>query len=182
MAWGLSHKSGTKAARGKHVAGSLSRDTADVPTIAGHGLHFDSGGGQELADLGGVFKDVQRHAADNHSVQHAVVTMGGREWPSRRVLGKRVKRSANPPAAVVDVTEQFGLGEHTVGKGVGVLVKGLWRFPWLELGAEVVVEGRAARGMPGTRGLSRAILRAASDPWAPRPATGPSPTDRRDNP
>ncbi len=122
-----------KAARGKHVAGSLSRNTADVPTIAGHRLYFDSGGGQELADLGSVFKDVQRHAADNHSVQHAVVTMGGREWPSSRVLGKRVKRSANPHAAVVDVTEQFDLGEHTVGKAVGVLVKGLWRFPWLEL-------------------------------------------------
>ena len=87
-----------------------------VPTIAGHGLHFDSGGSEELADLGGVLKDVQRHTADNHAVQHAVVSMGAREWPSRRVLGERVKRSAHPSAAVVDVTEEFGLGEHTVGK------------------------------------------------------------------
>jgi hypothetical protein len=30
----------------------------------------------------------------------------------------------------------------TVRKGVGVLVKGLWRFPRLELGAEVIVERR----------------------------------------
>ena len=124
------------------LVGSPSRVTADVATIPGHGLHFDFGGSQELADLGGVFKDAQRHAADNHSVQHAVVTMCGREWPSRRVVGTRVKRSANPPAAVVDVTEQFGLAEHAVGKGVGVLVKGLWRAPGLELGAEVVVEGQ----------------------------------------
>src|ERR1700716_4135015 len=36
--------------------------------------------------------------------------------------------------------------------------------------------------MPGTTGLSRVIHRAAKDPWAHRPATGPSPTDRRDNP
>jgi len=68
------------------------------------------------------------------------------------VLGNCVKRCAHPPAAVADVTEQFGLGEHTVGKGVGVLVKGLWRFPRLELGGEVVVGGQ-----------QRVVLQ---EPWA----------------
>ena len=42
-----------------------------VPTIPRHGPHFDSGGSEELADLGGVLNDVQRDAADDHSVQHA---------------------------------------------------------------------------------------------------------------
>ena len=87
------------------------------PTIAGHELHFDSSCSEELADLGGVLNDVQRDAADNHSVQHAVVSMGVRKWPGRRVLGERLEGSAHPPAAVVDVIEEFGLGEHTVGKG-----------------------------------------------------------------
>lgn len=50
-------------------------------------MHFDSGGGEELADLRGVLKDVERHAADNHSMEHAVVTMGGRE-PLNRLLGR----------------------------------------------------------------------------------------------
>jgi hypothetical protein len=34
--------------------------------VTGHGLHGDSGGREELADLGCVLDDVQRHAADNH--------------------------------------------------------------------------------------------------------------------
>jgi hypothetical protein len=68
--------------------------SSHVPTIARHGLHFDAGGSEELADLGGVLKDVQRHAADNHAVQHAVVSMGVREWPGRRVLGESGKRTA----------------------------------------------------------------------------------------
>jgi hypothetical protein len=68
-----------------------------VPPITGHGLHLDSGASQELADLGGVFEDVQRHAADDHSVVHAVVSVGGRERPSRQVLGKRVERRAHLP-------------------------------------------------------------------------------------
>ena len=125
-----------------HGAGTHRQGSPHESTITGHGLHFDSGGSEELADLGGMLKDVQRHTSNNHAVQHAVVSMGGREWPSRRVLGQQIKRSAHPFAAVVDVTEQFSLGEHTVRKGVGVVVKGLWRFPRLELGGEVVVEGR----------------------------------------
>lgn len=67
---------------------------------------------------------MQRHAADDHSAQHAVVSMGAGEWPGRRGLGESVKGSTHPPAAVVDVPEDFGLGEHTVGKGVGFSSKG----------------------------------------------------------
>ena len=74
-----------------------SESSSRVPPIAGHRLHFDSGGSEELADLGGMFKDVQRHAADNHSVEHAVVSMGGREWPSGHVLGERIEYCAHPP-------------------------------------------------------------------------------------
>ena len=69
-----------------------------------------------------MFEDVQRYAADNHSVQHAVVAMGAREWAGRLLLGKRSKRCTHPLTAVVDVTEQFGFGEDAVGKGVRVLV------------------------------------------------------------
>ena len=69
-----------------------------------------------------------------------------------------------------------------LGKAYVFSSKGLWRFPRLELGGEVVVEGQQPRGMSETRGLgSSAIPRAASDPWAPG-ARGPSPTGRRDNP
>jgi hypothetical protein len=52
------------------------RSSADVPTVAGHGLHLYAGDSEELADLGGVFDDMQWNLADNYSVQHAVVTMG----------------------------------------------------------------------------------------------------------
>jgi hypothetical protein len=38
-------------------------------------LHFDARGGEELTDLGCVLYDMQRHAADNHSDQHAMVSM-----------------------------------------------------------------------------------------------------------
>jgi hypothetical protein len=107
-----------------------------VPTVTGHGLHVDSGGSQELTDLGGVFNDVQSHAADKHSVEHAVESMGDRERPSGYLFGERGKRSAHPPAATVDGASQFGLGEHAVGNGIGVLIKGRWRFPRLELGPE----------------------------------------------
>ena len=150
--------------------------------ITRHGSHLHSSGSEELAYLGGVLNYVQRHAADYHSVHCAVISMGIREWPSRHLLGELLKRSAHPPAAVVDVIEEFGLGEHSVGKGEGVLVKGLWRFPRLELGGEVVIEGSAARGTQGTRGLSRAIPRVVSGLWVPRLAKGPSPIGHRDSP
>src|SRR6185312_16581454 len=52
-------------------SGSIAR----VSTIAGHGPHLDSGRSKELADLGGVLNDVQRKAADDLCVQHAVVPM-----------------------------------------------------------------------------------------------------------
>ncbi len=81
-----------------------------VPTIAGHGLHFDASGGEELTDLGCVFNDVQRHAGDNHSEQGAAVSMCTREWPSGHVAGEGVKGLAHPPAAVLDVAEEFGAG------------------------------------------------------------------------
>jgi hypothetical protein len=113
-----------------------------VPTIAGHGLHLDSGGSEELANLGGVLNDVQRYAADNHPIQRAVVSVGVREWSGRRGLCQPVKCSAYSAAAVVDVPKEFDLGEYTVGKGPCVLVEGLWRLPRPELGGEVVVEGR----------------------------------------
>ena len=67
-----------------------------VPTISGHGPDLDSGGSQELADLGGVFENVKGHAADNHSVQGAVVSMGRWQWPSGSALSERGKRSAHP--------------------------------------------------------------------------------------
>ena len=120
--------------------GSPSGPLARVPTIARHGPHFDSGGGKELTDLGGVLNDVQRKAADNLSVRHAAVSMGIREWPGRRLLGECADGSAHPAAAVVDVPQEFGLREHPVGKGSGVLVEWSWRVPRLELGCEVVVE------------------------------------------
>jgi hypothetical protein len=65
-----------------------------------------------------------------------------------------------PPALVA---EEFDLGEHTVRKGVGVLVKGLWWFPWPELGGEVVVERRqrVVREEPG------------ADPCSPPCGVGP---------
>ena len=52
-----------RSAAYRHRAGrSLRPDhrhgSPDIPTIAGHGLHFDSGGSEELADLRGVFKKV----------------------------------------------------------------------------------------------------------------------------
>lgn len=37
---------------------------------------FDSGGSEDLADLGGVLQDVQWPAADDHSALHAVVSLG----------------------------------------------------------------------------------------------------------
>src|SRR5215472_8619570 len=120
-------------------AGSPSRSTR-VPTVTGHGPHFDARGGEELTDLGGVLNDVQRHAADNHSVQRAVVSMGGRKWPSGHLLGEAVKGLAYAAAAPVDVPEKLGLSEHSVGEGVGVVVKRLWRCPRLELASQVIVE------------------------------------------
>ncbi len=66
------------------VAPGRTTGSSLVPTIAGHGSHLDPGGGEELADLGGVLDDVQREAADDHAVQHAVVSMGARERPRRR--------------------------------------------------------------------------------------------------
>jgi hypothetical protein len=80
-----------------------------VAAIAGHRLHLDSGGSEELTDLAGVLENVQWPAADNDSVWHPVVSMSAGEWPSRRVLGDRIQRTAHPPAAVIDVTEEFGL-------------------------------------------------------------------------
>ena len=56
-------------------ATSVSASTR-VPTVTGHGLHCEARRGEELTDLGGVLNDVQRHAADNHRVQHSVVSMG----------------------------------------------------------------------------------------------------------
>jgi len=44
-------------------------------------LHFDAGGCEELTDLGGMLNDIQRHAADGQSEQHAVVPMGARQLP-----------------------------------------------------------------------------------------------------
>ena len=84
-----------------------------------------------------------------------------RERPSRRILGKRIQRTAHPPAAVIDVTEEFGPGEHTVRKGVGVLIKRLWRFPRLELSGEVVVEGqqRVVSQEPGGRAVQSPLRR-----------------------
>jgi len=98
---------------------------------------LDAGAGEELTDLGGVLNDVHRDAADKHSEQRVVVSMGAREWPGRRVISERVEGSARPAAAGVDVTEGLGLGEHAFGKGPGVLVKGLRRRPRLKLAGEV---------------------------------------------
>ena len=71
-------------------------------------MHCDARGGEELTDLGGVLHDVQRHAADNHSEQHAVVTMGAREWPGGHLLGEAVKGLADAAAAPVDAPEKLG--------------------------------------------------------------------------
>ena len=62
-----------------------------------------------------MLNDVHRDAADKHSEQRVVVSMGAGEWPGCSVIGKRVEGSTHPAAAVVDVTEEFGLGEHAVG-------------------------------------------------------------------
>src|SRR5207247_6926243 len=66
--------------------------------------------------------------------------MSARERPSGDLLGEGVNGVAHAPAAIDDVAEKLGLGEHAVGKGPGVLVKRLWRLPRLELAGEVVVE------------------------------------------
>ena len=62
-------------------------------------MHCDARSGEELTDLGGVLNDVQRHAADNHREQHAVVSMGARKWPSGHFLGEAVKGLADADAA-----------------------------------------------------------------------------------
>lgn len=54
-------------------------ESLQVSTIAGHWLHSDSGGCQELTNLGSVLEHVQRHAADDHAVGRPAVSMGGRE-------------------------------------------------------------------------------------------------------
>jgi len=66
----------------------------------------------------------------------------------------------------------------TVGKGVGVSrQKGLWRFPRLELGGEGRSRASTAAWYARNQGAEpcNPPLRRP-DPWAPRPATGPSPT------
>jgi len=79
-----------------------------VPTIAGHGLHFDSGGSEELADLG---RRAQGRAAAccRQSRRTACRGIDGLQGVGRAAVSSvsRVKRSAYPSAAVVDVTEEF---------------------------------------------------------------------------
>jgi hypothetical protein len=79
-------------------------------------VHFDARGGEELTDLGGVLNDVQRHAADKHSEQHAVVAMGAREWSGGHLLGEGVKCLGDPAAAPVDVPESSGFVNMRLGK------------------------------------------------------------------
>jgi len=116
-------------------------------------LHCDARGCEELTDLGGVLNNVQRHAADNHREQHAVVSMGARKWPSGHLLGEAVKGLAYPAAAPVDVPKKLGLSEPAVGEAVGIVVKGLWRCPRLELASQIVVERiqRVVAEEPGSR-------------------------------
>jgi hypothetical protein len=105
-------------------------------------LNFDSDGSEELADLAGVLENVQWAAADKDAVRHPLVSMSAGEGPSRRLLGERIQRATHPRSAEVDITEEFDLSEHTVGEGVGVLIKRLRGFPRLELSGEVVVKGQ----------------------------------------
>ena len=71
-----------------------------------------------------MLNDVQRHAADNHREQHAVVSMGARKWPNGHLLGEAVKGLADAAAAPVDVPEKLGLSEPAVGEAVGVSSNG----------------------------------------------------------
>src|SRR5271165_3076853 len=80
-AWLATAVGGATWADGSRPAGSPSWVTR-VPTIARHGLHLDTGGGEELSNLRGVLNHVQRNAADNHAEQRAVVSMGAGEWLS----------------------------------------------------------------------------------------------------
>jgi hypothetical protein len=139
-------------------AGSPSRSTR-VPTVTGHGLHCDARGGEELTDLGGVLNDVQRQAADNHRVQHAVVAMGAGKRPGGHLPGEAVKGLADAAAAPVEVPEKLGLAEPAVGEGVGVVVKRLRRCPRLELGSQVIVEccQRVVAEEPGSRSVQSAV-------------------------
>jgi ketopantoate reductase len=102
-----------------------------------------------------VPNEVQRHVADNHSIQRAVISMGAREGPGHFVLGQHLKGPVHPRVAVADVTEELSLIENSVRKGESVLVKRFWRFPRIELPGEVVVEGqqRAVSQEPSGAGL-----------------------------
>ena len=71
----------------------LFQPSRGIPTIPGHGSHLD-GCSEELADLGGVFHDVQGDAADEHSVEHPVVSVRLGQRPGCRRLGESVKLSA----------------------------------------------------------------------------------------
>jgi hypothetical protein len=72
-----------------------------------------------------------------------------------------VPSAGGKTAAVIDVTEEFGLGELTVRKGVGVFIKRFWWFPRLELGGEVVVKGqqRVVPQEPGCRAVEAPLRR-----------------------
>ena len=77
--------------------------------VTGMGRTVTPAAVSELTDLGGVLNDVQRHAADNHREQHAVVAVGGRKWPSGHLLGEAVKGLVDAAAAPVDVPDKLRL-------------------------------------------------------------------------
>jgi hypothetical protein len=98
---------GAFRARTSSSSPTVSCGSAREPAVAGHGLHLDARGGEELTYLGGVLNDVQGQAAKKHSEQHPVSSMGAGKWPSSYLVSQCVKGVTDAAATPIDVPEKL---------------------------------------------------------------------------
>src|SRR5579883_151979 len=124
---------------------------------------LDSGGVEELANLGSMLNHVKRTAADVHPEGCAAVSVPVGQGPCSELIGEGSKRPAHTVSAPPDVAEHLGLRKQARWVGVAQELADRWRrIPALELAREVVVE--ADQGVvsedPGRRPTQSSVVRA----------------------